>query len=110
PDGFQGGFGLNFGWWFGDGNARGIDAGFFTLGPADRTFDGFAPAMLVLFPNGANGSAPQLVVFPPGTPIVGVFPATLSTWFVGADVNYRHNLYCGSNARLDALAGYRFAF
>ena len=41
--------------------------------------------------------------------ITGVFPTTLSSWYTTADVNYRHNLYCGPNARLDALAGYRFA-
>jgi Putative beta barrel porin-7 (BBP7) len=110
PDQFQPGFALNFGRWFDDDNTRGIDFGFSTIGPSDQTFAGFAPAMLVLFPNGTNGSAPQLVVFPPGTPIVGIFPATLSSWFITADVNYRQNLYCGPNVRLDALVGYRFAF
>ena len=107
---FQGGFGLTGGWWFSERNERGVEASLFTLGGGDDTFTGFAPEMLVLFPDGTNGGAPQVVVFPPGTPIVGIFPATLSTWFIGADVNYRHNLHCGPNTRLDLLAGYRFAF
>jgi hypothetical protein len=107
---FQGGFGLNLGWWFGDGNRHGVDASLFFVSGGDATFDGFAPGMLVLFPNGTTKSAPQVIVFPPGTPIVGIFPATLSTWYIGTDVNYRHNLHCGPNARLDLLAGYRYAF
>ncbi len=106
-DSFQAGFGLTGGWWFNDRNTRGVDASFFTLG-GGRTTYGFAPDMLVLFPDGA-GSAPQLIVFPPNLPIVGVFPVTFSTWFVGADVNYRHNVHCWPHARLDLLLGYRFA-
>jgi hypothetical protein len=106
----QSGFGLNLGVWLDTRNTRGIDASLFTLSGGDSTFTGFAPAMLVLFPNGTNRSAARVIVFPDGTPIVGVFPATLSTWFITADVNYRHNLYCDPNARLDVLAGYRYAF
>jgi len=108
-DTFQAGFGLSGGWWFNDRNTCGVDASLFTLSGGDRTFDALAPGMLVLFPDGA-GSAPHLILFPPGIPITGLFPVTLSTWFIGADVNYRHNLYCGPSARLDLLAGYRFAY
>ena len=81
---FQGGFGLTGGWWLNRDNTRGIDASLFFLGGSDSTFWGFAPAMLVLFPNGSARSTPQVIVFPPDTPIVGIFPATLSTWFIGA--------------------------
>jgi hypothetical protein len=105
---FQGGFGLSGGWWFNDRNTRGIDASFFTVSGGDTTIDAVAPGMIVFFPDGA-GSVPQLLVFPPGFPITGFFPATLSTWYVTADVNYRHNLRCGPNTRLDLIAGYRFA-
>jgi hypothetical protein len=106
---FQPGFALAGGWWFNEGNTRGVDASFFTLGGGDTTLDGVAPGMLVLFPEGA-GSAPQVIVLPSGFPVTSIFPVTLSTWFVGADVNYRHNLHCGPCSRLDLLAGYRFAF
>lgn len=108
-DSFRGGFALTGGLWFDDRNTRGVDASFLTVGGGETTFDGVAPEMLVLFPDGP-GSSPQLIVFPPGTPLVGLFPATFSTWFATADVNYRHNLHCGPNARLDLVAGYRFAY
>lgn len=107
-DSFQAGFGLTGGWWFDERNTRGVDASLFTLGGGDTTSYGLAPEMLILFPDGA-GSAPQVLVFPSGFPITGIFPITFSSWYIAADVNYRHNLYCGPNARLDLLAGYRFA-
>lgn len=110
PPQFQAGFGLVVGRWLGEGNIRGVEASLYTVG-ADRTFISYAPGMLVVFPNGADASAPQVVVLPPPADvIVGIFPTTFSTWFITADVNYRRNLYCSANARLDALAGYRFAF
>jgi putative beta barrel porin BBP7 len=108
-DTFQAGFGLTGGWWFNDRNTCGVEASLFTLSGGDRTIDGIAPGMLVLFPDGA-GSTPEVLLFPPGFPITGIFPVTLSTWFIGADVNYRHNLHCGPSTRLDLLAGYRFAY
>jgi hypothetical protein len=100
--------GLVLGRWFGDANAHGVEGSLYFTG-GDQTFEGFAPGMLVIFPDGASRSAPQVFVFPPGTPLVGLLPVTLSTWFIGADVNYRGNLLCGPNGRLDLLAGYRFA-
>jgi hypothetical protein len=109
-DTFQGGFGLNFGTWFDHQNTRGIDSSLFMLSGGDTTFAGVAPGMLVVFPGGTDQSAPQVFVFPDGSPILGVFPFTVSTWFITADVNYRQNVYCDANARLDWLAGYRYAF
>jgi putative beta barrel porin BBP7 len=105
---FQGGFGLTGGFWCNRDNTRGIDAGFFTLGGAETTVYGFAPDMVIML-NGA-GSRPQVLVFPPPSLLLGVFPATMSTWYITTDVNYRHNLHCGPCARLDLLAGYRFAY
>jgi hypothetical protein len=107
---FQTGFGLSLGRWFDEQNTRAVDASLYFLAGGDQTLTGDAPGMLVLFPDGTRGGSPQVLVFPPGTPIVGIFPATLSTWFISADVNYRQNVYCTANARLDALAGYRYAF
>jgi hypothetical protein len=111
-DSFQTGFGLSVGRFLGERNTHAIEGGLYFVGAADRTFDGLAPGMLVLFPGGSTRSAPQVIPLPPplDTRIVGVFPATLATFFIGADANYRRNLYCGPNARLDALGGYRFAY
>ena len=68
------------------------------LSGGDTTFAGVAPGMLVVFPGGTDRSAPQVFVFPDGSPILGVFPFTVSTWFITADVNYRQNVYCDANA------------
>jgi len=112
PDSFQGGFGLSLGRFLGEAHKHAIESNFFLLGGTDTTFNGTAPGMLVLFPQGESESSPQVVVLPAGVAgnTVGTFPVTLSTWFVGADVNYRHNLFCGLGGRLDVLAGYRFAY
>jgi hypothetical protein len=110
PERFQGGFGLTAGAWLDSANTEGIEAGLFILGGSDRTFEGYAPGMLVLNPSGHDQYAPQVIVLSPGSTVVGVFPTTLSTWFMGADINYRHNVYCSPNLRLDALVGYRFAY
>ena len=52
-DSFQAGFGLTGGWWFNERNTRGVDASFFTVGGGKTTY-GFAPDMLILFPDGAR--------------------------------------------------------
>lgn len=108
---FQGGFGLSVGRFIGDAHTSAVEGSFFTAGGGGRTFDAFSPGMVVSFPHGTSNSTPEILILPPGfDSFVGVFPATFSTWFTGADANYRHNLYCSANARLDALAGYRFAY
>jgi len=109
---FQTGFALGIGRFLGDAHTHAVEASLFTLGGIDRTFDGFAPGMLVIFPQGTARSVPQVVLLPPplDTAIVGTFPVTQSTRFIGADVNYRRNLLCNASGRLDVLAGYRFAY
>lgn len=110
-DNFQGGFGLSVGRFIGDAHVHAVEGSFYTVG-SDRTFDGFAPGMLVVFPQGSSRSTAQVFVFPPpmNGGVVGGFPVTVSTAFVGADVNYRRNVLCNPDARLDVLAGYRFAY
>ena len=39
----------------------------------------------------------------------GAYQAFLDTSYLTADVNYRENLICGDDIRLDALIGYRYA-
>ena len=108
---FESALGLVVGRWFGETNTHGVEASFFVR-DANATFAGRAPGTLVLFPGGADRSAPQVVVLPDaiGSQVVGRFPATLGTFFATVDVNYRHKLFCAENARLDALAGYRYAY
>jgi hypothetical protein len=110
-DVFQGGFGLAVGRFFGEAHIHAVEGSFYTVG-ADQTFVGYSPGMLVVFPQGSARSVPQVFVFPPpmNANILGAFPATASSTFTGADVNYRRNLFCTQDARLDVLAGYRFAY
>ncbi|MCX8138158.1 MAG: BBP7 family outer membrane beta-barrel protein [Gemmataceae bacterium] len=107
---FQAAFSLNGGFWLDSLNRWGVEAGLFVLGGNATIFPGYAPEMLVLFPDGVRGGAPQLLVFPPGTPLLDVFPLTYTSWYITADVNYRHNLLCTPQYRLDLLLGYRHAF
>jgi hypothetical protein len=96
--------------WFDALNRYGVDSSFLLLGGNATSFAGYAPEMVVLFPDGVRGGAPQLVIFPPGAPIVDVFPLTYAAWYTAVDINYRHKLLCGSQYRLDLLLGYRHAF
>ena len=108
---FEAALGLVVGRWFGETNTHGVEASFFVR-DANTTFEGLVPGALVFFPGGSDRAAPQVAVLPRviGAQVVGRFPATLGTYFVTADVNYRHKLFCSENARLDALAGYRYAY
>ncbi|HEY1192093.1 MAG TPA: BBP7 family outer membrane beta-barrel protein [Gemmata sp.] len=108
-DRFNAALGLVLGHWFGDGNINGAEASFFVRS-AETTFAGYAPGMLVLFPQGTD-RAPQIIPFPAPMAelFAGTFPVTLSTFYTTVDVNYRRRLYCDDRARLDALIGYRFA-
>lgn len=107
---FDAALGLVLGRWFGEGRTNGAEASFFVRG-SEQAFIGYAPGALVLFPQG-TGRTPQVIPLPePLTGrIVSTLPATLSTFYTTVDVNYRHRLYCDDHARLDALAGYRFAY
>jgi hypothetical protein len=100
------GFSLNGGLWLNEEHTRGVDASFLAV-------SGFG-SNSVIFPDGdpplvlpAGGFAFPLNDMSRG--YGGAFQAGLSTTFTTADVNYRQNLYCTGNTRLDALVGYRFA-
>lgn len=107
---FEAALGLIGGFWFGETNTHGVEAGLF-LRDANNTFAGASPGALVVFPQGTRRGA-RVVAFPGAlAPFVsGTFPATLGTFFATVDVNYRHKLWCDDRWRLDWLAGYRYAF
>jgi hypothetical protein len=105
---FQSGIGLTLSRRLWDRGA--LEASAFVLPGSPQRIEGFAPGALVYFPDATN-SAPMIARFPSGFGgLATAFPSTLSTTFVGADVNYRHALIRTSTARLDVLAGYRFAY
>ncbi|MBN9117727.1 MAG: BBP7 family outer membrane beta-barrel protein [Planctomycetes bacterium] len=107
---FQAALGLVVGRWFDENNTHGVEASFF-LRDANSTFGGLSPGSLVVFPQGTDRGA-QVIAFPPDLApfVVGAFPVTLDTFFATADVNYRRKLLCTDGARLDLLAGYRYAY
>ncbi len=107
-DDFVAGIGVNVGRRLGE--RSGVDAGLFLVGGAPTRLEGFAPSTLVYSPDPSR-DAPVFVALPPALGVVGsYFPAQMKTNFVGADVNYRHTLVRAETARVDVLAGYRFAY
>jgi len=102
---FTAGFSLSNGLWLNEGRTMGIDAGVLLL-PQTGT-------NTVFFSNGASLLLPTpLGPFPLADPVLGyagAYQAGFNTRFTSADVNYRNNLFCTEDARVDALVGYRFA-
>jgi hypothetical protein len=107
---FSAAMGLAVGHWFDDANTRGVEANFF-FRDLSTTYVTRAPGALVTFSRGERG-VPQIVMLPEpfNRQVAGPLPFTLDTFFTTVDVNYRQRLYCDDNARLDWLAGYRYAF
>ena len=102
---FRAGIGLSAGLWFDERHTRGVDASFYYLSQGGTSTTLFPPGVGLYLPT-ADGSFP---LSDPENGTGGAFQAGLNTRFASADVNYRRNLLCSADARLDALAGYRYA-
>lgn len=105
---FEAALGLAAGRWFGESNAHGVEAGLF-LRDSNATFFAGVPGAVVVFPRGRGRGAPVAVALA-NPDLFGAFPVTLGTFFATAEVNYRTNLVCAPQYRLDAVLGYRYAF
>ncbi len=107
---FSAAMALAVGYWFDEANTRGVEANFF-FRDLSTTYITRAPGALVTFSNGGRG-IPQVVLLPAPLrhQVAGALPFTLDTFFTTVDVSFRQRLYCDDNARLDWLAGYRYAF
>lgn len=116
-DTFHTGGRIGAGYWFGDGECRGVDARLFWVAPATATFSTTTtqnPLLARPFFNINPTTAPVVgfgqsseIVARPGVATGGVL-ATMRSTVWGAEVNYRRYLTSGPNMRLDLLAGYRF--
>lgn len=108
---FGAGMALAVGRWFGQNNIHGLEGNFYFLNSA-TTYDAFMPGYVVSFPRSRGTAAAQILPYPPAVSpvVVGTFPFTLDTFFATVDVNYRRNMICTPHARLDLLAGYRYAY
>jgi hypothetical protein len=107
----HGGARFGGGWWFTDGQCRGIDARMFFLGRNGSAFSTNTNQFPVLARPFFNVNAPfgsySELVGSPGL-AVGSVASTLQNTLWGAEVNYRRNLIANPCSRLDGLVGYRF--
>lgn len=103
---FRAGVGANAGFWLDEYHERGVDASFLYLAQDGTNSVLFSDGRPLLLPT-ADGRGFPLA--DPDAGYAGAYQAGLTTRFATADVNYRHNLACTTAARLDALAGYRYA-
>lgn len=103
---FRAGFSIAGGFWLDDRHTHGFDGSFYFLSQGANETNILTNAVPLVLPT-ANG-----VGFPLADPAVGSlgdYQAGLMTRFYAADANYRQNLLCGENGRLDGLVGYRYA-
>jgi hypothetical protein len=98
------------GWWFDCCQSNGIDASFFFLGPRSVHLDVNSnefPIIVRPFTSTATGAQSIEVTARPGQ-ATGGLTIDSSSYLWGADVNWRHNLLCGCNYRVDGLLGFRY--
>ena len=101
------GFSLATGFWMNETRTIGFDASFYYVnGTGGNSLIGPTADVPLVLPIGGAAAFP---LADSATGHLGAFQAGISTLFATADVNSRTNLLCTPNARLDALAGYRFA-
>jgi hypothetical protein len=99
----QTGLSLDAGIWMNEARTIGFDASFLYLNAtgSDTVIGPVSSATLILPPN--------FVLADPAAQTLGAFQAGLNTHFSTGDVNSRTNLFCSADARLDTVAGYRYA-
>jgi len=99
----QAGLRLDAGIWMNEARTIGFDTSFayFNVAGSDTAIGPVSNATLIL--------PPDFVLADPATQSLGAFQAGLNTQFSTGDVNARTNLFCSADARLDTIAGYRYA-
>jgi hypothetical protein len=117
---FGGGAGINTdthsgarfsaGYWFDDQQCYGVEGSFFFLGQrGTHAFAGSTgfPGLFRPFFSPSGASLTEEVAGPL-PPRAGLFTADLESRLWGAEVNFRHNLWCCDWYRLDLIEGFRF--
>jgi hypothetical protein len=107
------------GWWFDPCGVHGVDASAFFTGRRTSNYTVntdhvpdlyrpfFAPNTGIPSLNNLPGQFREIVGIR-NIGINGQFVAQNSSFFWGADVNYRRNIWCGCAGRIDAFAGFRY--
>ena len=102
----QAGLSLAAGLWMNEARTMGWDASFLYLnGTGSNSLVGPTADTVLVLP---VGGVAAVTLADPATGRLGAFQAGLDTLFATADVNYRNNLFCSPDSRLDALVGYRY--
>ena len=109
---------IGAGYWFGDGECRGVDARLFWVAPSTATFAASTPPFPLLarpFFNVNGGVTAPNIGFGPSAEVVagpgvatGRVTAVLKSTVWGAEANYRRYLAGNPAARVDLLVGYRY--
>jgi hypothetical protein len=99
------GLSLGGGFWLNEERTAGFDASLFLLPQAGTNSAFFSNSSTLLLPTPVG----PFPLADPTRDYAGAFQAGFNTRFTSADVNYRNNILCSPDARLDALIGYRFA-
>ena len=114
-DSWRSGVRVRAGLWLDKCGNSGLDVGFFYLGQGREKFVAQStgdPGIFRPFFNAATGKEDsELVAFISpslGSILTGRVSVTSTTDFLGVDPNYRQNLCCGPNGRIDLLVGYRY--
>jgi hypothetical protein len=99
------GFGLTTGAWFDRCQTIGVEASFYYLSSGGNGQTIFSDTVPLWLPT-RQGAFP---LTDPTAGFTGAYQLGLNTRYLTADANYRQNLYCETNTRIDALVGYRYA-
>ena len=102
---FVAGLSLAGGFWLNEDHTHGFDASAFLLPQSGTNTVIFSNGSPLLLPTANGGMFP---LADPTLGLAGAYQAGFNTRFTSADVNYRNNLLCTPDARLDALVGYRY--
>lgn len=117
-DTFRVGGRVGAGYWFDEGECRGVDARLFWLSPTTATFTASTAQFPLLArpffninggvtaPNVGFGQSAEIVAGPGVA--TGTVIAQMKSTVWGAEANYRRYLIGDATARIDALVGYRY--
>ena len=103
PNSFRAGFGLTAGGWFNRCQTSGVEGSFFYLGQGGSGTTITSATLLLPTSTGT------FTLSDPTAGYVGAYQLGLATHYATADVNFRQNLYCETNTRIDLILGYRYA-
>jgi hypothetical protein len=106
--GFRPGFSITAGTWLDRCQTNGIDGSFFFLGTGTTDTTTFAPGVPLVLQT-SNLGPQALFALSSLAAGIGSHEAIYETRFFTFDANYRRNLYCETNTRIDGLLGYRYA-